>query len=326
MEENFMAKRLEIEQKFYFKDIKSLYDLLSKNNLTKKESENISDSDEYFTDIDSEYIKNRTCLRIRKTNNKNMEITFKGKSINFSNFYAKSENNINIDINDYSNLVDMLGSLGFYSYTTVTKSREVFNKIEDNIEYNVMIDKVKGIGSFIEFELLSDESIGIENLTNKLNEFIENFKSLNLEKAMLPYRDYSAKTIYENYLKNKDTIIIDFDILFNTNNNIDLSDITVGNINNLASNYNTIANLELIKKIKKLKKDNINFKITYNNQNNNNENSEIYLLQILENLNLSDILKVDKLENDNSLLLTANTIPTIAKNLTQILLIYINNI
>ena len=289
-----MAKRLEIEQKFYFKDIKSLYDLLSKNNLTKKESENISDSDEYFTDIDSEYIKNRTCLRIRKTNNKNMEITFKGKSVSFSNFYAKSENNINIDINDYSNLVDMLGSLGFYSYTTVTKSREVYNKTEDNIEYNVMIDKVEGIGSFIEFELLSDESIGIENLTNKLNQFIENFKSLNLEKAMLPYRDYSAKTIYENYLKDKDTIIIDFDILFNTNNNIDLSDITVGNINNLASNYNTIANLELIKKIKKLKKDNINFKITYNNQNNNNDNSEIYLLQILENLKLTDILKVDK--------------------------------
>lgn len=321
-----MAKRLEIEQKFYFKDIKSLYDLLSKNNLTKKESENISDSDEYFTDIDSEYIKNRTCLRIRKTNNTNMEITFKGKSINFSNFYAKSENNINIDINDYSNLVDMLGSLGFYSYTTVTKSREVYNKIEDNIEYNVMIDKVEGICSFIEFELLSDESIGIENLTNKLNQFIENFKSLNLEKAMLPYRDYSAKTIYENYLKDKDTIIIDFDILFNTKNNIDISSITKEGLASLTSNYNTIANLELIKKIKKLKKDNINFKITYNNQNNNNENNKIYLLQILENLNLSNILKVDKLENDNSLLLTANTIPTIAKNLTQILLIYINNI
>ena len=323
-----MAKRLEIEQKFYFKDIKSLYDLLSKNNLTKKESENISDSDEYFTDIDSEYIKNRTCLRIRKTNNTNMEITFKGKSINFSNFYAKSKNNINIDINDYSNLVDMLGSLGFYSYTTVTKSREVYNKTENNIEYNVMIDKVEGIGSFIEFELLSDESIGIENLTNTLNQFIENFKSLNLEKAMLPYRDYSAKTIYDNYLKNKDTIIIDFDILFNTKNNIDISSITKEGLASLTSNYNTIANLELIKKIKKLKKDNINinFKITYNNQNNNNENNKIYLLQILENLNLSNILKVDKLENDNSLLLTSNTIPTIAKNLTQILLIYINNI
>ena len=126
-------------------------------------------------------------------------------------------------------------------------------------------------------------------------------------------------------MKDKDTIIIDFDILFNTKNNIDISSITKEGLANLTSNYNTIANLELIKKIKKLKKNNIDFKITYNNQN-NNENSEIYLLQILENLNLSNILKVDKLENDNSLLLTANTIPTVAKNLTQILLIYINNI
>ena len=143
---------------------------------------------------------------------------------------------------------------------------------------------------------------------------------------MLPYRDYSAKTIYENYLKNKDTIIIDFDILFNTNNNIDISNITKEGLSSLTSNYNTIANLELIKKIKELKKDDINFKIIYNNQNNTNKNNEKYLLQILENLNLSDILKVDNLENDDTLLLTANTIPTIGKNLTQILLIYINNI
>lgn len=322
-----MAKRLEIEQKFYFKDVQSLYDLLSKNNLTKKESENISDSDEYFTDIDSKYIKNRTCLRIRKTNNKNMEITFKGKSINFSNFYAKSENNINIDINDYSNLVDMLGSLGFYSYTTVTKSREVYNKIEDNIEYNVMIDQVQDIGSFIEFELLSDESIGIENLTNKLNQFIENFKSLNLEKAMLPYRDYSAKTIYENYLKDKNIFVIDFDTLFNiTNKNIDFSNISTENILNLTSNYNTIANLELIKKIKETKKYSISFEITsiYNTTD---------ILKVLEVLNLTDILKVSEEHNynidnnnhNNILELTKSTIPTIAKNLTQILLIYINN-
>ena len=32
-----MVKRLEIEQKFYFKDIKSFYNLLSENNLTKIE-------------------------------------------------------------------------------------------------------------------------------------------------------------------------------------------------------------------------------------------------------------------------------------------------
>lgn len=56
----------------------------------------------------------------------------------------------------------MLGSLGFYSYTTVTKSRSVYTKIENNIEYNIMIDTVKNIGAFIEFEILSDESFGID--------------------------------------------------------------------------------------------------------------------------------------------------------------------
>lgn len=75
-----MGKRLEIEQKFYFKDIQSFYHLLSKNNFKKVEDNDINDVDEYFTDINSEYIKNRTCLRIRKTNNKQMKITFKGKS------------------------------------------------------------------------------------------------------------------------------------------------------------------------------------------------------------------------------------------------------
>ena len=138
----------------------------------------------------------------------------------------------------------MLGSLGFYSYTTVTKSRSVYTKTEDNIEYNIMIDTVKNIGAFIEFEILSDESFGIDNLTCKLNKLIDNFKSLDLEKAMFPYRDYSAKTIYDKYLKDKKTVIIDFDnILLNKNSTKEITD---ENINTLTSNYNTIVNFELL--------------------------------------------------------------------------------
>lgn len=225
----------------------------------------------------------------------------------------------------------MLGSLGFYSYTTVTKSRSVYTKVEDNIEYNIMIDTVKNIGAFIEFEILSDESFGIDNLTCKLNELIDNFKSLDLEKAMFPYRDYSAKTIYDKYLKDKKTIIIDFNnILLNKNST---KEITAENINTLTSNYNynTIVNLELLKKIKEMQKDKINFEII---SNINKEN----LLKILDLLNINnifstnilnkDIKKLEKSNNDdkNSLLLTTNTISSIAKNLTQILLIYLNNI
>lgn len=206
----------------------------------------------------------------------------------------------------------MLGSLGFYSYTTVTKSRSVYTKTENNIEYNIMIDTVKNIGAFIEFEILSDESFGIDNLTCKLNELIDNFKSLDLEKAMFPYRDYSAKTIYDKYLKDKKTIIIDFDnILLNKNST---EEITFENINTLTSNYNTIVNLELLKKIKEIRKDKINFELISNINT--------------ENILNEDIKKLEKSNNDDkiSLLLTANTISNIAKNLTQILLIYLNNI
>lgn len=78
-----MSKRLEIEQKYFFKDINTFYNLLSENNLEKNENSNIHDIDEYFTDINGEYIQNRTYLRIRKTNNKSMELTFKGKSRKF---------------------------------------------------------------------------------------------------------------------------------------------------------------------------------------------------------------------------------------------------
>ena len=95
-----------------------------------------------------------------------------------------------------------------YSYVLVDKTREVYTKKENEIEYNVMIDQIKNIGVFVEFELLANEDFGIEPLTNLLDSFVNNFKSLNLEKALLPYRDYCAQYVYNKYLKNITTIAI----------------------------------------------------------------------------------------------------------------------
>ena len=120
----------------------------------------------------------------------------------------------------------------------------------------------------------------------------------------------------------------DSNILLNKNSTKEITD---ENINTLTSNYNTIVNFELLKKIKEIQKNKINFEII---SNINKEN----ILKILDLLNLNnifstnilnkDIKKLEKSNNDdkNSLLLTTNTISSIAKNLTQILLIYLNNI
>lgn len=61
------------------------------------------------------FIKNRTCLRIRKTDNENTELASKGKSNDSLERYAKIENNLDISINSY----DILKICYFPSDATV---------------------------------------------------------------------------------------------------------------------------------------------------------------------------------------------------------------
>lgn len=53
-----------------------------------------------------EFIKNRTCLRIRKTNDLDMEITFKGRFNALTNLYSKSELN-NVFFKYYFTIIDL---------------------------------------------------------------------------------------------------------------------------------------------------------------------------------------------------------------------------
>ena len=94
-----MSERIEVEQKFICLNQEKLLSII--DNLNFQKIGTFNEVDEYFTDIDSLFIKNRTCLRIRKTDNKSMELTFKGKSTDFIGSYAKTESNININIESY---------------------------------------------------------------------------------------------------------------------------------------------------------------------------------------------------------------------------------
>ena len=210
-----MSNRIEVEQKFFCKNIQELIKLIKIMNF--KELDVVNEIDEYFTDIQSEYIKNRTCLRIRKTNNKQMEMTFKGRSINFTGCYTKTESNINIDISEYNTLKNMLFSLGFYSYCTVDKIRKEYSKLENNIEYNIMIDEIKNIGYFVEFEFFVEEE-NKKNLENELKNFIGLFNNIEFEEANLPYRDFIAKYHFD-VIKNKYDLKT---IYYNTKDNLKL--------------------------------------------------------------------------------------------------------
>ena len=190
-----MKIKVETEQKYYCFNPEKLIEKINElgfNELNKK-----SESDEYFTDINSEYIANRTCLRIRKTNNSKMEITFKGKSSSLLGKYCKLENNISADIGEYENFVNLFTSLGFYSYCEVIKERLTFEKYDDKYKYSVMIDSLPNIGGFVEFEILSEQEDSTKDELNiALKKFVNAFVDLNLKEETRPYRDVVADYIY----------------------------------------------------------------------------------------------------------------------------------
>lgn len=184
--------KIETEEKYYCMEPEKLIALATEYGF-KKMKETL-ETDEYFTDIDSKFIKNRTCLRIRKKNNEYMEITYKGKSDSLLGQYCKLENNIHANIEDYENYINLFSALGYYSYVEVKKKRITYSLEGDNYQYSIMIDTLPEIGGFVEFEILADQNkMSKKEVKKELENFVVKFNSLNLREATEPYRDIVAK-------------------------------------------------------------------------------------------------------------------------------------
>ena len=83
-----------------------------------------------------------------------MEITFKGKSNDFSSSFTKLESNFDMDLNNYENFVELFSMIGYYSYTIVNKKRLTYELKDEKYTYSIMVDNIEGLGGFAEFELL----------------------------------------------------------------------------------------------------------------------------------------------------------------------------
>jgi putative hydrolase of the HAD superfamily len=66
-----------------------------------------------------------------------------------------------------------------------------------------MIDDIKDVGNFVEFELISEnDGRDKKELSEILLGFVDKFKALDLKKADLPYRDFVAKSAYDKIKPN----------------------------------------------------------------------------------------------------------------------------
>lgn len=183
--------------------------VLNDNHLIKEEAikkgfklaHEVEETDTYFTDKDKEFVRTRTCLRIRRIDSNYMELTYKAKSSQDTERYGKKEVNIQVKPTDYEDLVTVLSGLGYIKYVEFTKYRKVYSKKENNVEYNIMLDNIKGIGDFVEFEIITHEDVSNSEREKKLADFIDEFNMTNGVEKKKPYRD-----IAKEYFDKKDCI------------------------------------------------------------------------------------------------------------------------
>lgn len=209
---DFKNHVLEVEEKFYIKDLEKLIKKLSQNQFIEN-TETEHERDIYFSDVDGEFIKNRTCLRFREIKD-NLEITYKGKSHSFGNGYAKVEKNIKIHNNQKKDFEELFKSLRYVLYSVVDKERKGWSLLKGEMKNNIFIDTVKGCGSFVEIETISDENHKNQKEVRDENQrIISLFEDCLGDKATMPYRDFVADYIYKKQIIGDKTkmVLLDFD-------------------------------------------------------------------------------------------------------------------
>lgn len=183
-----MASRIELEVSFVMD--KNEHNVLEK---IKECGFNLVDNnveeDTYFTDKEEIYIKDKICLRTRKTNEDFLELTYKPKVDDNIEKYGKKEVNIALRAEDYLDIKYVIKGLGFVEYVSFKKKRATYTRLKDDIEYNIMLDEIENGGSFIELEILTDSEEEKEKLASKLDDFVIEMGCDKLQEKMKPYRD-----------------------------------------------------------------------------------------------------------------------------------------
>ncbi|MBE5822104.1 MAG: class IV adenylate cyclase [Clostridiales bacterium] len=192
-----MANIIELEVCYVLnEDYKDILEKIEKYGYTF--NAHIIEEDTYYTDKQETFIKDRICLRTRKTNEDSLELTYKPKTDNSTEKYGKKEVNISLNVKDYKDIKFVINSLGYDEYVTFKKDRTIYTKVINGFEHNIMIDKIEGIGQYIELEIIANTEEEKEKLHDELDNFVRIFECDKLVEKNKPYRDI----VKEYYIKN----------------------------------------------------------------------------------------------------------------------------
>lgn len=145
---------LEIEIKSYCDDhdavIKKLIAMGARRGRTRKEN------DLYLNHSSRDFRQTGEALRLRQVDDGNVILTYKGPRLST---VAKTRREEEVAVADFESALTIFTLLGFSSFGTVVKEREIF--MLDDVE--ICIDRVEDIGNFVELEMKGTEHERIES-------------------------------------------------------------------------------------------------------------------------------------------------------------------
>jgi len=114
--------------------------------------------DQYFNAPDRDFGRTDEALRIRTVNDLNF-ITYKGPK---RDPQTKSRFELELPLSDGPRIAtewrELLSRLGYRATGVVTKTRRIFNTKRDGFDVQAALDQVEEVGTYVELEIIADES------------------------------------------------------------------------------------------------------------------------------------------------------------------------
>lgn len=169
---------LEVEQKFAVTDKEILIDQLDHLGATRGVC--LEQSDHYFTHPVRNFAETDEAIRIR-CNGSDNRITYKGPKRNTVSKVRK-EIELAFESGKYATdqMTEILEILGFQLLKTVKKLRTPFNYLHNQRSFEIAVDEVEGLGTFVELELMATEA----ELPNAETAVIQLAESLGLSNSI----------------------------------------------------------------------------------------------------------------------------------------------
>lgn len=168
-----MMTTFEVEQKYAIDDLQQVAQQLRE--MGARFGEPVVQVDQYFRHPTRDFGQTDEALRIRRVGTRAL-VTYKGPKIDQT---TKTRREIEFSLGDAADAADkfhaLLETLGFHPVTAVRKSRRTAQLNYQGTTVELALDDVDQVGTYLEMELLADESHldsarqTLANLASQLN-------------------------------------------------------------------------------------------------------------------------------------------------------------